>query len=197
MDGWRIPPPLAPLFGTWLTRQRGPRGRLTIPEDVGRTLARSDYEDSTRELETDPLTNMPRTVPRGFRDRLEAGPRMHNFGHGWISGHMGHPFTSPNDPFFFLHHCNVDRLWAAWQQDGHGGPAHYPAADSGLDEGHKIDDPLWPWVGAAQPDYQPNFLPAEVVLPDYSQDAPRTPRDVLDHLALGYSYAPPGPPAIV
>ena len=23
--------------------------------------------------------------------------------------------TSPNDPVFFLHHANVDRLWAAWQ----------------------------------------------------------------------------------
>jgi len=25
------------------------------------------------------------------------------------------PGTSPNDPLFFLNHCNVDRLWANWQ----------------------------------------------------------------------------------
>ena len=25
--------------------------------------------------------------------------------------------TSPNDPVFFLHHCNVDRLWAQWWSD--------------------------------------------------------------------------------
>lgn len=25
------------------------------------------------------------------------------------------PMTSPNDPAFFLHHCNVDRLWYLWQ----------------------------------------------------------------------------------
>jgi hypothetical protein len=25
------------------------------------------------------------------------------------------PWTSPNDPSFFLHHSNVDRLWAKWQ----------------------------------------------------------------------------------
>lgn len=27
------------------------------------------------------------------------------------------PGTSPNDPVFFLHHCNVDRLWWQWQQN--------------------------------------------------------------------------------
>ena len=26
------------------------------------------------------------------------------------------PASSPNDPVFFLNHCNVDRLWAAWRQ---------------------------------------------------------------------------------
>ena len=29
--------------------------------------------------------------------------------------------ASPNDPVFFLHHCNIDRIWAAWQ-------ARYPNA---------------------------------------------------------------------
>lgn len=35
--------------------------------------------------------------------------------------------TMPNvacavaDPIFFLHHCNVDRLWAEWQDSGHYG----------------------------------------------------------------------------
>ena len=24
--------------------------------------------------------------------------------------------ASPNDPIFFLHHAQVDRLWAAWQE---------------------------------------------------------------------------------
>ena len=23
--------------------------------------------------------------------------------------------SSPNDPIFFLNHCNVDRIWAEWQ----------------------------------------------------------------------------------
>jgi tyrosinase len=32
---------------------------------------------------------------------------------------MMDPFNSPNDPLFFLHHANLDYLWAIWQkQDG-------------------------------------------------------------------------------
>ena len=25
-------------------------------------------------------------------------------------------FLSPRDPIFWMHHCNIDRLWAVWQQ---------------------------------------------------------------------------------
>lgn len=50
---------------------------------------------------------------------LEGSP--HNNGHvivgGNIGGHMGN-FLSPLDPIFWLHHCNVDRLWAEWQAAG-------------------------------------------------------------------------------
>jgi len=42
-------------------------------------------------------------------------PGMHNQVHVWIGGDMA-PASSPNDPVFFLNHCNVDRLWAAWRQ---------------------------------------------------------------------------------
>ncbi|KAF0644243.1 hypothetical protein FPSE5266_12166 [Fusarium pseudograminearum] len=34
--------------------------------------------------------------------------------HSIIFGDMG-PATSPNEPLFFLHHANVDRVWAKWQ----------------------------------------------------------------------------------
>ncbi|MBO1414326.1 tyrosinase family protein [Streptomyces sp. FH025] len=58
---------------------------------------------------------------QGFRNLLEgwipsnpARPvHMHNQVHVWIGGDMA-PSTSPNDPVFFLHHCNVDRIWEGW-----------------------------------------------------------------------------------
>ena len=40
---------------------------------------------------------------------------IHNAVHRWVDGSM-QPGTSPNDPVFFLHHCNVDRLWSVWEQ---------------------------------------------------------------------------------
>jgi tyrosinase len=57
-----------------------------------------------------------------FRSRLERSP--HNNGHvisGGDNGHMSDGM-SPLDPIFWLHHCNVDRLWAQWQAAGNTTP---------------------------------------------------------------------------
>jgi hypothetical protein len=44
---------------------------------------------------------------------LEGGP--HNLTHGSVGGNMGDTSTAATDPIFWLHHCNIDRLWAEWQ----------------------------------------------------------------------------------
>jgi len=49
--------------------------------------------------------------------------------------------TSPNDPVFFLHHANVDRLWAAWELASRG---HY-RPQQGADDGFNGTDTMWPW----------------------------------------------------
>ena len=60
-----------------------------------------------------------------FTGRLEGSP--HNSGHVVVgfaataTGHMGSGL-SPLDPLFWLHHCNVDRLWAQWQLAGNQTP---------------------------------------------------------------------------
>ena len=41
---------------------------------------------------------------------------------GGSNGHM-RSGMSPLDPIFWLHHCNVDRLWAEWQTAGNDTPA--------------------------------------------------------------------------
>ena len=61
---------------------------------------------------------------------------------------MGNQNTSPNDLIFFMHHCNIDRLWAEWQDHGHQGAPFYPGPQSGEDEGHKLNDAMWPWIGS-------------------------------------------------
>jgi len=186
LDGWHIRPSLAHTFGTTLRRGIDNRS-LAIEEDINRLMSRVVYEDTGSAPERDPVTNLPVIVPLGFRNRLERGPRLHNFGHGWVGGHMGHPLTSPNDLIFFLHHCNIDRLWAQWQEDGHEGDAFYPDEHSGEDEGHKINDSMWPWVGN-EGGYVPNSVPLDIVLTDYSGDPSISPADVMDHRTLGYEY---------
>lgn len=81
----------------------------------------------------------------GFRNRLEGwlpvapegGSQLHNRVHIWVGEDMG-PGTSPNDPVFFLHHCNIDRLWARWQHT-HAAP-YLPA--SGGPAGHNLGDQM-------------------------------------------------------
>jgi tyrosinase len=48
-----------------------------------------------------------------FSERLRIG--WHNFIHTWIGGDMGTVTTAAYDPIFYIHHCNVDRIWAIWQ----------------------------------------------------------------------------------
>jgi hypothetical protein len=53
-----------------------------------------------------------------FRRRLQ---RAHNDAHGYIGGNIGTDHFAFEDPFVFLLHSNVDRLWASWQlQPGEG-----------------------------------------------------------------------------
>lgn len=186
LEGWRIRPSLAHTFGIILRRALDTRS-LAIPEDVRRTMSRPVYEDSGRAIEVDPISGALDNQPKGFRNRLESGRRMHNFGHGWIGGHMRHPFTSPNDLIFFMHHCNIDRLWAEWQDNGHQGAPFYPGPQSGEDEGHKINDAMWPWIGSRS-GYVSNRLPSDSPIPDFTAESERTPADVLDHQPLGYVY---------
>ena len=81
----------------------------------------------------------------GHRNQLEGwinGPELHNRVHVWIGGDMS-PGTSPNDPAFFLNHCNVDRIWESWMVNH--GRSYAPA--NGGPVGHRIDDGMFALLG--------------------------------------------------
>lgn len=61
---------------------------------------------------------------------IESQP--HDQVHGSISGLMGR-WLSPVDPMFFMHHCNIDRLWDVWtrKQLANGRPIGPPTAFEG------------------------------------------------------------------
>ncbi|MEA2526120.1 MAG: tyrosinase [Thermomicrobiales bacterium] len=71
--------------------------------------------------------------------------------------------SSLNDPVFWLHHANVDRLWNEWLHRH--GQTYLPV--TGGPFGHNLNDPMWP--------YQQIGLTA-------------TPAMMLDSRALGYVY---------
>lgn len=140
-----------------------------------------------------------------FWNELEAGARTHNTGHNIVGGYMANPVFSPNDPLFWLHHAQVDRVWSRWQ-------AKRVAAGSTLlsiyppptevspfngqlpPNGHRRDDLMWPWVGLT-PGYLVN-APAAVqeMLIDFSGSPARKISDVFNTQNMGpglggYQYA--------
>jgi len=69
---------------------------------------------------------------------------MHNLVHMWVGGSMT-PFTSPNDPVFWLHHCYVDRLWSDWQILHPDQVAYLPREGAPI-KGHNLYDAMPPWT---------------------------------------------------
>jgi hypothetical protein len=127
--------------------------------------------------------------------KLESGP--HNEGHNWFNqaagfnqSQMSHMYVSVNDPMFFLHHSNIDRLWAMWQIDGHMGSGPYTAPGVSTASGYGEDPAqlLFPWVGAAAGFSSPVSSNPAIDFPDFSADPAATINDMLDHRALGFSY---------
>ena len=124
-------------------------------EQADHTISFRNYLEGWRECgpsvcSTDGSTDYPNCT--GSHD-------MHNRVHLWVSGEMifahegGHedvegPFgtmawnSSPNDPVFFLHHANVDRIWSQWMQIH--GRIYEP--ESGAMHGHNLHDHMWPFA---------------------------------------------------
>ena len=104
-------PPPAGLAALAMPRNPGINTGATIPPEITssqRALARRIYTGVAEFGGGD-------TGPGQFEGetgRLEQTP--HNDIHVAIGGFMGNPDTAALDPIFWLHHANIDRLWAVW-----------------------------------------------------------------------------------
>jgi tyrosinase len=80
---------------------------------INNVLGQTDFElfGSTRPFGQN-NTNAGWQQAPGGKALLERTP--HDQVHGWVGGDMGLVTRSPLDPIFWLHHCNIDRLWAEW-----------------------------------------------------------------------------------
>ena len=81
---------------------------------------------------------------------------IHNLVHRWVGGNML-GMTSPNDPVFFQHHAQIDRMWSLWQykHPGPGAPPYYVADAGGTPAGSAMtfNEPMEiaPWAGSVTP----------------------------------------------
>lgn len=92
------------------------------------------------------------TTSAGFRNRAEGwaapdAPALHNRVHVWVGGDML-PSSSPNDPVFYLNHCNADRLWEAWMARHTRTYVPTQSAPASL-RGHRLNDQMLAFVSAA------------------------------------------------
>jgi tyrosinase len=64
----------------------------------------------------------PQGVAMGFNDSLDLSP--HGDVHVLVGNrvNMGAVPWAARDPIFWLHHCNIDRLWASWNKGGRVNP---------------------------------------------------------------------------
>lgn len=86
-------------------------GGLPTTTQMNTVLAKTIYDEVDYDQQSDGLRNFL----EGWAPSALA-PASHNRVHVWVGGDMS-PGTSPNDPVFFLNHCNVDRIWSQWQSN--------------------------------------------------------------------------------
>jgi tyrosinase len=112
---------------------------------------------------------------------MEGNP--HGSAHTSFGGSISSINTAAKDPLFFLLHCNVDRLWAKWQQINNRFNSTVAAAyDSGaLPIGHNLPDTMWPWNGITTPP-RPPTAPGGTLAPSPVVSAPGLSPRVRDSL---------------
>jgi tyrosinase len=95
-------------------------GREAGPEDRISAFMRSNGQSYTGRVTDDFSTFFGRA-----RNQNGAGGQYysgsgewsgHNLIHGFVGGDMGRLDRSPNDPLFWMHHANIDRVWTVWRE---------------------------------------------------------------------------------
>lgn len=67
--------------------------------------------------------------------------KLHGRPHMWTGPYMEKKETAAFDPIFWLHHANVDRIWAFWQREHHGEHPPCPRRTlDGIPGGWKVSD---------------------------------------------------------
>ncbi|WPU91623.1 tyrosinase family protein [Mucilaginibacter sabulilitoris] len=141
-DEYKIPPAFTqqtlpdgkpnPLF---VKLRYGPQknGNIYVPiTSISQNCQRNTVYTGSNAATSLPGYGGPKTgfsTGAGTSGNLENDPHneVHTAVGGIISntdyGLMADPDTAALDPIFYLHHCNIDRMWASWNAAGNNNPA--------------------------------------------------------------------------
>ncbi|WP_281631550.1 tyrosinase family protein [Flavobacterium luteolum] len=86
----------------------------------------------------------------GFLDFAQMEFNPHGNAHMSFDGAISDASRAPQDPLFFMLHCNVDRLWAQWQDLSLDNRLFDPADNAAYNQftnriGDLLKDTMWPW----------------------------------------------------
>jgi hypothetical protein len=155
------------------------------PFDPPRTLTREKMDGAPRFRYTETQIIQAEEYP-DMRVMLESN---HNTAHNYIGGTIGDPHTSFRDPFVFLLHSNVDRLYATWQlqpeKDWRLDPDRIYGSESDTTttgtypEAHiGILSPLEPWAGVDAPGAEESVVETRPWAPPENRQAIKNSRDI-------------------
>jgi tyrosinase len=113
-------------FPSWLLGFTPTVALMNGPHTVNRNIgAFATLPDAT-----DVATAMGNGTFNTFGSALEG---IHNSGHVWVGGSMQAVLTAPADPVFWMHHCEIDRIWADWQSSNPGENPNLSGAAATMD----------------------------------------------------------------
>jgi tyrosinase len=120
----------------------------------------------------------PTFIALGFSGRLECIP--HDNVHSYVGGWMQNVPSAAGDPLFFVHHCQIDRLYASWEAAS-GTSYNWGSSDTQPDEN------TWKTTTANYVDENGQLVTKKL-------------GDAIDTSSLGYQYdnlaKPPSPQVV-
>lgn len=181
-----------PVYGTLYQANRNVAGGSFVDVNAGAPIAQAIPPGSLN------LDAMKETNYANFNQTLDTG--LHGLVHGLVGNltNMGVVPTAANDPIFWMHHCNIDRIWAGWNAAGRSNPTDTAWLNRSFVFSNNVGDEVTlkvkdvASIGAL--DYAYDSLPTPPVL--LAQARPQMDMTILESTAAGRTAASPVPIAL-
>lgn len=162
-----------PTFGSLFVQNRNPginqghpiAGNIN-PNDPNNLLSLSALSQAKYEPTSGTVQGFNQTLDFGLHGNIHVGVGTQT--------NMGFVPTAAGDPIFWLHHCNIDRLWASWNAAGRANPALSQTFVFADERGQRVVGNIADFLNLARLDYRYDRLePVPGVPPHLAMEAVR------------------------